>query len=67
MSYSITFEPLNRIAGVKPQIVSIGTAAGAWAEVQMLQASDARVEIRDPGGRIMTSRELRRIAEAEIA
>ena len=65
MCYSITFEPLNRVVGVKPLILFLKTAAKAWAEVQMLQAGDARIEIRDPGGRIMTSRALRVIAEDE--
>jgi hypothetical protein len=38
MPYKITFEPLNRIAGVKPTTVEIETAAKAWMEV----ASDER-------------------------
>jgi hypothetical protein len=46
MPYKVTFEPLNRISGVKPTTVEIETAAEAWKTVDGLQRSDEKVTIR---------------------
>jgi hypothetical protein len=62
MPFIITFEPLNRIQGVKPTTVSKETAAEAWAEVQCLMASDERVTINNG---TMGWQELRMLAQKE--
>lgn len=49
MGFKITFEPLNRIRGVKPTTVEIDTADKAWLEVHGLMASDERVTITEDG------------------
>jgi hypothetical protein len=65
MPYKITFEPLNRIAGVKPTTVEIETAAEAWREVDGLMRSDERVKIVDPRGVEIGWQWLKEIAEKE--
>jgi hypothetical protein len=65
MAFYIQYQPLNPILGVGPRTVSKQTAAEAWAEIQMLEASDERVEVRDAGGRIIDKAELRVLAEQE--
>ena len=65
MPYKVTFEPLNRIAGVKPTTVDIETAAKAWMEVHGLMASDEKVTIIDPHGRVIGWQELKEIAAKE--
>ena len=65
MPYSITYEPMSRIAGVKPNTVTKETAAEAWALVQQLNASDEKTEIRDAHGRDIGWEELRLLAERE--
>lgn len=65
MPYKVTFEPLNRIAGVEPTTVEIETAAAAWIEVYGLMASDERVRIVNPHGREIGWQELKDIAEKE--
>lgn len=65
MPYKVTFEPLNRIAGVKPKTVEIETAAEAWMEVYGLMKSDERVTIVDPHGRTIGWQELKEIAAKE--
>jgi hypothetical protein len=59
MPYKITFEPLNRISGVKSETVEIETAAEAWKTVDGLQRSDEKVTIRGPSGREIGWQELR--------
>ena len=61
----MTFEPRNRIAGVKPKTVEIETAAKAWMEVDGLMLSDERVTIVDPHGREIGWQELKEIASKE--
>ena len=65
MAYTITFQPLNRFDGVTPNTVTKATAAEAWAEVQMLQASDERTTIRDQDGQTISWQELRALAAQE--
>ena len=65
MPYNITFEPLNRIAGVKPTTVEIETAAAAWHEVNSLMMSDEKVTIRAPGGYEIGWQELQMLAAKE--
>jgi hypothetical protein len=62
MPYKITFEPLNRIAGVRSTTVEIETAAEAWKEVDGLMRSDERVTIVDPHGHEIGWQELKEIA-----
>jgi hypothetical protein len=47
MTYRITYEPLNRIVGVKPTTIEIENAEDAWREVEGLMHSDERVMILD--------------------
>jgi len=65
MAYHVTFEPRNRIQGVKPSTAVMETAAEAWAEVQMLEASDEKAEVRDDAGRVIERYELRDLAAKE--
>ena len=65
MSYRVTFEPLNRIPGVKPRTFERETAALAWVEVQGLMASDEKVKIVNPHGREIGWQELKRLATEE--
>jgi len=66
MPFKITFEPLNRIKGVKPTMAEVETAARARLEVHGLQMSDEKVtEIVAPDGRRITWQELRDLALAE--
>ena len=65
MPYKITFEPRNRIAGVKAKTVEIENAAKAWIEVQGLMYSDERVTIVDPHGHTIEWQELKEIAAKE--
>ena len=65
MIYTITFQPLNPISGVKPKTVTKDSATAAWAEVQMLQASDEKAEIKDRSGRDISWQELRDLAAQE--
>ena len=62
MPYTITFEPLNRIQGVKPTTVVKETAKEAWKTVDALMRSDERVTIN---GGMMGWQELRMLAEQE--
>jgi hypothetical protein len=65
MAFHITFEPINRIQGVKPRTVTKETAAEAWAEVQGLQASDERTSVKDDSGRHVEDWQLRELAAKE--
>ena len=65
MPYKLTFEPRNKISGVKPSTVEIETAAEAWAEVTCLEASDEKVTVQDASGRAISSEELRIQAKKE--
>jgi hypothetical protein len=65
MPYTITYEPLNRIPGVKPKTVTKDTAAEAWALVDALHRSDEKTEIRGPHGHSIGWEELRRLAAEE--
>lgn len=65
MPFRITFEPLNRIAGVKPKTVAFETAAKAWIEVQSLMASDEKVTIVDTHGHPIDWQELKELAAKE--
>jgi hypothetical protein len=65
MPYKVTFEPLNRISGVRPKTVEIETAAAAWKQVDGLMHSDERVTIVDPIGLEIDWQELKRRAETE--
>jgi hypothetical protein len=65
MPYKITFEPRNRIAGVKAKTVEIENAAKAWIEVQGLMYSDERVTTVDPHGHTIEWHELKEIAAKE--
>ena len=65
MAYTITFQPLNRFDGVTPNTVTKATAAEAWAEVQMLEASDERVTIRDQDGQTIGWQGLRDLVAKE--
>ena len=67
MPYSIIYEPLNRIAGVKPKTFTRNTAVEAWAEVQMLNASDEKTEIKDESGNVISWQELRARALKEVS
>lgn len=58
MTFKITYEPLNRIDGVKPKTVEIETAHDAWVQVNGLMQSDERVTISE-NGRAITWQELR--------
>ncbi|TIO86084.1 hypothetical protein [Mesorhizobium sp. WSM3879] len=58
MSFKITYEPLNRIAGVQPQMVEKESARDAWIAVDALMKSDERVTISEDGQSI-TWQELR--------
>ena len=62
MPYIITCQPRNPIAGVEPGTVTKDSAAEAWVEVQMLHASDERVEIKDDAGRTISWQDLRKLA-----
>ena len=52
VSFKITYEPLNRIAGVGPKTVEIDSVEGAWLEVHGLMNSDERVTITENGSTI---------------
>jgi hypothetical protein len=65
MPYRITFEPLNRIAGVQPNTAEIESAAEAWKLVDDLMHSDEKVTIVDPHGVEIRWQELKEIAEKE--
>ncbi|MDG4854078.1 MULTISPECIES: hypothetical protein [unclassified Mesorhizobium] len=58
MAFKITYEPLNRIAGVQPQMVEKESAREAWIAVDALMKSDERVTISEDGHSI-TWQELR--------
>jgi hypothetical protein len=64
-SYRITYEPLNRIAGVKAKTVVFETAGKAWIEVYGLMASDEKVTIVGPRGRTIEWQELKELAAKE--
>lgn len=65
MPYKITFEPLNRIKGVRSAMVERDTAAEALVTVRDLMAGDERVSsIVDPDGRTIDWRELQARATA---
>jgi hypothetical protein len=49
MAYHVTYEPINRIAGVEPKTVIFETAAEAWKAVDGLMRSDERVTIKENG------------------
>ena len=59
MPYKITFEPRNKITGVRPTTVEIETAAEAWTELVGLEASDERATVEDEYGRAVSREELR--------
>ena len=65
MPFHITFEPLNRIPGVKPKTVMKETAAEAWASAQGLRASDEHVTVRNDAGRVIEDWELQELAAKE--
>ncbi len=65
MTYHLTYQPFNWIAGVSPTTVTKETAAEAWATVQQLEASDHRVEILGPSGHMMDRITLRELAAKE--
>ncbi len=65
MPFKITYEPLNRIRGVKPETTDVETAAKAWAQVQALMASDEKVTIIDPHGRMIGWQALKALAVKE--
>lgn len=65
MPYQITYQPLNRIPGVKPKTVTIETAAEAWTTVQQLEASDEQVTITGSSGHPIGKFELRDLAAKE--
>lgn len=67
MPYSITYEPLNRIRGVKPKTVTCETAAETLRLVNGLQMSDEKVVIRNPQGSEIGYEELKFLAEQEQA
>lgn len=43
MPYKVTYEPQNRIAGVKAKTIETETAAEAWRAVDGLMRSDEKV------------------------
>jgi hypothetical protein len=64
--YRFTYEPLNRIAGVKPSTGERETASEAWLQVHGLQMSDKKVtEIIAPDGRSITWQELSELAASD--
>ena len=65
MSYKITFEPLNRISGVKPRTVELATASEAWVQAQGLMASDEKVRVLAPEGYEIGWQELKALADEE--
>jgi hypothetical protein len=65
LPYSITYEPINRIAGVKAKTVTVETAAEAWLLVDSLQRSDEKAVVKDAAGRDMQWAELRDLAAKE--
>ena len=65
MAFQVTFEPRNRIAGVKPKTVSIETAVDALALVLNLERSDEKASVKTDTGRHIEQWELREMAEAE--
>ena len=65
MSYKITYEPLNRIAGVEPKTVTEETASSAWDLVDKLHRSDEKTTIRNSSGRVIGWQELRDLAVKE--
>ena len=65
MPYTITYQPINRIAGVTPGTATRDTAASAWMLVQQLHASDEKTEIKDPAGCAISWEELRDRAARE--
>jgi hypothetical protein len=65
MPFKITYEPLNKIVGVKPKTVEKSSASEAWILVQGLQASDERVTIMGPNGRSIRWQDLKELASKE--
>jgi len=65
MPFHVTFDPRNRIAGVKPKTVTKSTAAEALALVVGLEASDERATVRNDSGHPVEEWELRDLARAE--
>jgi hypothetical protein len=65
MPFKITFQPINKIDGVKPTTVEEDTAKAAWKLVYGLMQSDERVEIVGPSGWSMDWQELKRLASEE--
>ena len=65
MPYTITFEPLNPIKGVKPKSVEFATASEAWAQAQGLMASDEKATVLAPGGYEIGLQELKMLANEE--
>jgi len=47
--YSITYEPVDSIAGVHPKTIAMDTAIEAWATVEVLQRTGENVVIRRSG------------------
>lgn len=65
MTYKITFQPINKIDGVKPKTIEEKSAKDAWKLVYGLMQSDECVEIIAPSGWHMDWKELKRIASEE--
>ncbi|MEP0313484.1 hypothetical protein [Hyphomonas sp.] len=65
MPYKITFQPISKIAGVRPKTVERDSAKEAWKLVYGLMQSDERVEILSPSGWPMDWQELKRVASEE--
>jgi hypothetical protein len=65
MAFHVTYEPRNRIAGVKPRTVTKETAAEALKLVLGLEMSDEIASVKTDSGRPIEQWELRDMADAE--
>ena len=65
MPYEITYEPVNRIAGVAAKTVTKETAAEALKLVEALNRSDAKTTVKDTLGYYIGLEELSRLAAKE--
>ena len=64
MAFTITFEPINRIAGTQPGSAQFDSAKDAWREVEGLIRSDEKVTIQQDG-HVISSQHLKELAARE--
>lgn len=65
VTYTITYEPRNRIKGVEPRKEAKATAAEALRLVEDLERSDEKATVQDSTGRTIERWELRELAAGE--